>query len=123
MESFGMKHLQSSVVRVMLFALACIVVGCSGPTTPPPRSIQPIDKAVVAAAEMNLKTDAELAAAGITVKAENDLLILNGQVTNQAAKERAETIARKTRGVEKVANHLEVVPAPGQDPTAAVPGF
>jgi osmotically-inducible protein OsmY len=66
---------------------------------------------------MNLKTDPELAASGIKVKAENNLLILSGTVPSEDAKKRAEAIAKKTPRIEKIANHLvvsgeEVAPAP-----------
>lgn len=101
-------------LAICLLALLTLT-GCSGPKEPPINSIKPIDSAEVAAVQMNFKTDAELAACSIQAKAENDLLILNGQVPNQAAKDRAEEIAKKTRGITKVANHLEVVPVQGQD--------
>lgn len=84
-------------------------LGCStAPQDPPPSSIKAIDQTVVATTQMNLKTDAELAASQIKVSAENDLLILRGTVPTQEAKKRAEEIAKKTARVEHVANHLEV---------------
>jgi osmotically-inducible protein OsmY len=96
--------------------MACLALsllffsGCAGPTEPPPTSIKPIDQSVVAAVKMNLKTDGELAGCVIRVEAENELLILRGEVPTEEAKARAEQIALKSAKVEKVANHLEVKP-------------
>ena len=92
-----------------LLALALVsLFACSGPKEPPPRSIQAIDQSIVATVQMNLKTDPELAASGIQVAAENDLLVLRGTVTSEAAKKKAEEIAKKTPRIEKIANHIEV---------------
>ena len=57
---------------------------------------------------MSLKTDAELAVADLDVTAENNLLILRGEVNSEAVKARAEKIALKNPQVKKVANHIEV---------------
>ena len=104
-----MNSLIKQIVVSALLALA--VVGCStAPKDPPPSSIKALDMTVVNTAKMNLKTDAELAASGIEVTAENDLLVLRGTVPSEEAKTRAEEIAKKTPRVEKVANHLEVKP-------------
>lgn len=90
-----------------LLVLALWLAACA-PQEPPPRSIAALDQSVVATVTMNLKTDAELAASGIEVSAENDLLVLRGKVPSEAAKTRAEEIAKKTPRITKVANHLEV---------------
>ncbi|MCA9775666.1 MAG: BON domain-containing protein [Candidatus Eremiobacteraeota bacterium] len=96
---------------VLTFLLALAVVGCStAPKDPPPSSIKALDSTVVTTAKMNLKTDPELAASDIQVSAENDLLVLRGTVPSEEAKAKAEEIAKKTKRVEKVANHLEVKP-------------
>lgn len=87
------------------------LTGCAPPAEPPPTSIVQIDQSVVATVQMNLKTDPELAASGIAVTAENDLLVLRGQVPSEAAKKRAEEIARKTPRITRIANHLEVTGA------------
>jgi osmotically-inducible protein OsmY len=101
-------------MKPYLLILASLLVfsACAGPTEPPPTSIKPIDQAVVATVQMNLKTDPELAVAGLKVEAENDLLVLRGTVPNEAAKKRAEEIAKKTHGIEKIANHIDVVQSP-----------
>jgi predicted small lipoprotein YifL len=91
-----------------LLCLLCSLTACVGPQSVPPSSIKPIDQSVVATVQMNLKTDPELAASGITVAAENDLLVLRGTVPSEAAKARAESIAKKTPRITKIANHLEV---------------
>jgi len=93
-----------------LATLAFFLSGCTpAPKEPPPRSIKAIDDSVVATVKMNLKTDPTLAASTIEVKAENELLVLQGQVPSQEAKDKAEELAKKAPKVEKVANHLEVV--------------
>ncbi len=93
----------------LAFFVLLLLLGCGvAPQDPPPSSIKAIDQTVVATAQLNLKTDAELAASQIQVSAENNLLVLRGTVPSQDAKKRAEEIAMKTARVEKVANHLEV---------------
>ena len=101
-----------SLITSLALSLVLLLAGCSTePKEPPINSIKPIDQSVVATVKMNLKTDAELAASNLEVKAENDLLILRGTVPSQEARERAEAIALKSAGVGKVANHVEVSPA------------
>lgn len=96
---------------LMALFVALLLSGCAvAPQDPPPSSIKAIDQTVVATTQMNLKTDAELAASQIKVSAENNLLVLRGTVPSEDAKKRAEEIALKTARVEKVANHLEVSP-------------
>lgn len=111
-----------SLLPLLLFAL---LAGCStAPSDPPPTSIRPLDAAKVDAAKMNLKTDAELGSAGITVKAENDLLVMNGTVGSKSAKEKAEALVRKVPGITKVANHLEVQGGPpSSEGTPGADGF
>lgn len=102
--------------KLVLALMATLVMGCSGPSAPPPTSIQPIDSAKVQAAKMNLSTDAELAPCNIQVSAENDMLVLKGGVPSQAGKDRAEALVKKVEGIKKVANHLEVQPNTAQTP-------
>ena len=102
--------------KAIVLMLAALTLGCSGPSEPPPTSIQPIDSAKVRAAKMNLQTDAELAPCNIQVSAENDLLVLKGGVPSQAGKDRAEVLVKKVEGIKKVANHLEVQPSTAQTP-------
>lgn len=89
-----------------------LVGGCSGPAEPPPSSIYPLDKAKLTAAEMNIKTDPLLASCTIKCEAENDLLIINGEVPTEALKKKAEDLAKRTQGITKVANHIKVVAGP-----------
>ena len=113
-----MKKLAIAILVSLSAVLCC--PGCSGPTEPPPTSITPIDSAKVQAALANIKSDMELAGCVITVKAENDLLVITGKVGTDGAKQRAETLARKVKGINKVANHLVVdanqAPKPGDNP-------
>lgn len=100
----------------VLLLMAALVMGCSGPSDPPPTSIQPIDSAKVQAAKINLSNDAELAPCNIQVSAENDMLVLKGGVPSVAGKERAEALVKKVEGIKKVANHLEVQPSTAETP-------
>jgi hypothetical protein len=93
---------------ILLILTLVLAVGCAGPTDPPPSSIQPIDKAVVAAAQVQLKQDPILAGCVLKAEAQNDLLVLTGEVPTEEAKKKAEELVRKVHGVEKVANHLKV---------------
>ena len=105
-------------MRRLLFALLLLgsLTGCSGPADPPPSSIVPLDKAKLVAAEMNMKSDAILASCQIKCTAENDLLVLSGDVPSEASKQKAEELALRTEGIKKVANHLKVVPTQGATP-------
>ena len=103
----SMKHLLTQITFALFLSLS--TVGCNvGPAETPVNSIKPIDTAVVNTAKMNLNTDPVLAACRLQVQAENDLLVLRGTVPTEEAKTKAEEIAKKTKGVEKVANHIEV---------------
>jgi osmotically-inducible protein OsmY len=62
--------------------------------------------------ESNLKTDPELASAGIQVSAKNYTVVLTGRVTSKEARQKAEDLARRVEGVTEVENKIEVVPAP-----------
>lgn len=104
-------------MRLVLLALcATLLMGCAGPSEPPPTSIKPLDTARVTAARLQLNQDAELAPLNIQVSAENDLLVMKGAVPSEAAKAKAEKIVRKVEGIEKVANHLQVQPGLAQTP-------
>jgi len=68
---------------------------------------------------MNLKTDPILASCNLKCSAENDLLVINGEVPTEAAKQKAEDLAKRTQGITKVANHIKVVaPPPGAETPA-----
>lgn len=97
-------------MKKLLLVLALSVLGCSGPSEPPPTSIKPLDQAKVTAARLNLQQDAELAPCNIQVSAENELLVMKGKVPSEEAKQKAETVVKKVEGISKVANHLEVAP-------------
>ncbi|MEW6279171.1 MAG: BON domain-containing protein [Candidatus Eremiobacterota bacterium] len=81
-----------------------------GSNEPPPNSIKPIDKATLVAVEQALKTDPILAGCVITVKAENELVVLQGEVPTEESKAKAELLAKRTQGVARIANHLVVKP-------------
>ena len=107
---------------LVIFLALGLLAGCSGPSDPPPTSIYPLDKAKLTAAEMNMKSDPILAGCIIKCTAENDLLVITGEVPSEASKQKAEELARRTEGIKKVANHLKVTPlAPGEKPPAGFP--
>lgn len=102
-----------------LLALS-LLTGCPGPAeNSGPTSIVPLDKAKVTAAEMNMKTDPILASCNLKCSAENDLLVINGEVPTEAAKKKAEDLAKHTQGITKVANHIKVVAGPPGSETPA----
>ena len=90
------------IVALMLF------IGCAGPTEPPPSSIKPIDSATVAAVDVQLKQDPILAGCVLKAQAQNDMVVLTGEVPTEEAKQKAEQLAKTVHGVEKVANHITV---------------
>lgn len=109
-----MRSLFAAVLALWLLG------GCSGPAeNTGPSSIAPLDKAKVTAAEMNIKTDPGLASCNLQCAAENDLLVINGEVPTEAMKKKAEELAKRTQGITKVANHIKVVaPPPGAETPA-----
>jgi hypothetical protein len=109
-----------TLARLLIIALLGLTYGCAGPVDPPPSSIAPIDSAKVQAALANIKTDPELAGCEIHCKAQNALLVIDGKVNSEDAKQRAETLAKKVQGIKSVANHLVVenkAPVPGESGT------
>ncbi len=95
-----------------LLLLSSLAISCSAPSEPPPSSIQALDRTRILAVESNLKTDPELASAGIQVSAKNYTVVLTGRVTSKEARQKAEDLARRVEGVTEVENKIEVVPAP-----------
>lgn len=95
-------------ILAIFVVVSLLFSGCAGPKEPPPRSIKVLDDTVVSAVKMNFKSDMVLAGCDIEVKAENDLLVLRGEVPTEDDKKKAEELALKAPKVEKVANHLEV---------------
>ncbi|MDQ7824476.1 MAG: BON domain-containing protein [Candidatus Eremiobacteraeota bacterium] len=93
-----------------LLTLMAMTGGCAPPPQPP-SSIQPLDTSHVTALKSALNTDPELASAGIQVTVQNDTATLTGTVNSEEAKKRAEAIALKTRGINKVVNNLQVAPS------------
>lgn len=66
------------------------------------------DTSVAGALEAKLAGDAQLKGAGIQVSARDGIVMLQGTVPNQAAKQRAVTMARRTEGVVQVVDRLTV---------------
>ncbi len=93
-----------------LLLLGLLTAACAGPSQPTPSSIQALDRTRILAVEANLKTDAELASAGVQVSARNDTVVLTGTVTSEAARQKAGDLARRVKGVNTVDNQLKVVP-------------
>ncbi len=95
-----------------LLLLGFLTASCTGPSEPPPSSIQTLDRTRILAVEANLKTDPELASAGVQVSAMNDTVVLTGSVRSKEARQKAEDLARRVQGVYTVENRLKVVPTP-----------
>jgi hypothetical protein len=97
----------------LLMLMACPYFnGCTSVNEPPPppATIQEIDRGRMLAAEQAIKTDGELAGEGIQVSAKGDTLVLSGSVQTDDEKQRAERLAKTTRGITKVENDLVVKP-------------
>lgn len=96
---------------LVLILLLAAAVGCtSQEAPPPPTTLKPIDAATIAAVKVALGQDAELAPAGLQVTAAGHKVVLAGAVPSDAAKTKAEALARGVRGVTEVDNQLEVSP-------------
>lgn len=93
---------------LLIFVALSAMVGCAGPSEPPPSSIKPIDAATVAAVDVQLKQDPILAGCVLKAQAQNDMVVLTGEVPTEESKKKAEELARTVHGVEKVANHITV---------------
>lgn len=105
------------VSLVLLAVLLGAAIGCSSTPpaaepSPPPVTIKPIDAATLAAVNVALQQDAELAPAGIKATAAGHKVVLTGTVSSPDAKTRAETLARGVRGVTEVDNQLAVQAGP-----------
>ncbi len=66
------------------------------------------DAAITASVSANLVKDPDLSAIKINVDTADGVVTLNGPAPNQAAKDRAETIAKGVEGVKQVHNNLQV---------------
>lgn len=90
-----------------------MLAACAREEPPTPGSIMVLDRSKLTAVEANLKTDPELAASNIRVSARNDTVVLEGNVPSAEARQKAEALARRVPGIEKVDNRLAVVPPGG----------
>src|SRR5215470_2790083 len=70
------------------------------------------DAGITGAIKSKMAADDQVKASDINVDTHNHIVTLNGNVASMAEKERAETIARDTKGVTNVVNDLVVRPAP-----------
>ena len=59
---------------------------------------------------VKLAADRDVGRAAIEVRVENGAVELRGNVRNEKAKSRAEKLARKVKGVQKVVNNLTIGP-------------
>ncbi|MCD4782192.1 MAG: BON domain-containing protein [Candidatus Eremiobacteraeota bacterium] len=98
------------IIGILLaWAFLLIIAGCSSPPTEKKEaSIQELDKSKKTAITVALKHDKELAGENIRVKVVNFVATLNGTVSSDEAKQRAEKIARGVPGIKEVENKLKV---------------
>ena len=66
------------------------------------------DAGITASVKTDLAKDSELSALAINVDTKDGVVTLNGPAPNEAAKSRAETIAKAAKGVKSVDNKLVV---------------
>ncbi len=95
--------------RILLALVAALLLaGCGGPVTPPPSSIEPIDKATLTAINVALKQDPILAGCVLTAEARHDQVVIKGEVPDEASKKKAEQLARSVHGVATVDNQIVI---------------
>ena len=103
---------KTSRIIIILFAWAFLMImaGCSSPQQPEKKeaSIQELDKSKVTAITVALKHDRELAGENIHIEVVNFVATLNGTVSSEEAKQRAEKIVLRVPGIKKVENKLKV---------------
>lgn len=101
-----------------LLVASLLATGCAASPPPPspspsvaPVTIPQIDAAHVTSVQVRLKGDLELASEQIAVTAQGDTVVLSGTVGTADERQRAESLARSVKGVEKIDNRIEVRPA------------
>lgn len=104
-----------------LFALtvvATFLAGCGA--TPMRRNVSEVwrDEKIKTALHWRMARDKQVKGSGVNVDVYRGVVTLGGRVTNAGERQRAEDLARRTRGVVMVENHLAVMD--GQDPRFAV---
>jgi osmotically-inducible protein OsmY len=60
---------------------------------------------------IRLAGDRELGGEKIDVQVENGVVELSGTVAKESLRSRAERLAKKVKGVQKVVNHIKIAPA------------
>jgi osmotically-inducible protein OsmY len=78
----------------------------------------PDDAAITATVKSKLAADTTTPAIGVNVTTKDGVVTLTGTVDNDAAKAKAESIAKGTEGVKSVTNNLTVKPAVATTPPA-----
>lgn len=95
------------LIRSSVFALvaALPLVACNSTQ---PAGTQMKDSAITAKIKTKLAADPEINPFNISVETNEGTVYLMGRVRNEYQKDEAEELARKTDGVTKVVNHIEV---------------
>jgi osmotically-inducible protein OsmY len=114
------------IAAVTLAAATLVGSGCDrGDTAAPPTPTAgaaahaPTDEQLATYVQAKYQADAAVAAHDIDVAARDGVVTLRGEVNSDAARGRAETLARQTEGVRSVENLLTVDPRPNPAETMA----
>ncbi|MBI4238078.1 MAG: BON domain-containing protein [Deltaproteobacteria bacterium] len=98
--------------RFFSFAiLAALLAGCGA--TPMRRGVGEVwrDEKIKTALHWRMARDKQVNGSGVNVDVYRGVVALGGRVANDGERQRAEALARRTRGVVKVENHLAVMDA------------
>ena len=91
-----------SLVLAVLFAVSVVIAAEKGVS----------DDVIYDQVRVKLASDRDTGGDNIEVKVHQGVVELNGRVRSDANRSKAEKIARKVKGVQKVVNQLTVGPAP-----------
>lgn len=104
-----MKMKQITVILVVLLFCLALNVSCNGgQQKDKPASVETLNRAKTTAVRAKFAQDKELAGANVKVSVFNLECVLEGEVSSEDTKKRAEELALSVDGVEKVDNRLKV---------------
>ncbi len=105
-------------MRIMRLSFVCMLVAALAFTA---CSRARSDAEITADVQKSIQADATLAAASIAVQANNGVVVLTGNVANDAERGAAENLARQVAGVKGVVDNLQVVTAATAPVESALP--
>lgn len=91
-------------MRTAVLAVVCFLLAATFAWTADPLS----DDAIYDQVRLKLSADRDVGAANIEVKVSGGVVELTGEVAREKIRTKAEKVARKVRGVQRVVNNLRV---------------